>query len=96
MNHECATSTKFTRVTIDSEEELEHELTEVRRIGIAYDRGEELPELRCVGAPVLDVSGYPVAAVWIGGPESRLDDRTLEQFGALVRETAAQIQERLC
>lgn len=88
--------TKFTQTTIGSEEEFEHELAEVRRIGIAYDRGEELPELRCVGAPVLDVSGYPVAAVWLGGPESRLDDQTLELFGAMVRETAAQIQERLC
>ena len=88
--------TKFTKVTIDSAEAFERELAEVRRLGIAYDRGEELPELRCVGAPVLDVSGYPVAAVWIGGPESRLDDRTLEQLGTMVRETAVQIQERLC
>ena len=84
--------TKFTERTVRDAEDLERELAEVRRTGIAYDRGEELPELRCAGAPIRSASGYPVAALWIGGPESRLDEKTLRKRGREVAETAQEIQ----
>ena len=86
--------TRFTDATIRSAEELARELAEIRQSGIAYDRGEELRELRCVGSPVLNAAGYPAAAVWIGGPESRLDRNTLKKYGILVRETAERIQDK--
>lgn len=87
--------TKFTRSTIPDASAFERELRAVRKSGVAYDRGEELRELRCAGAPVLNASGYPAAAVWIGGPESRLDEKTLCEYGALVKETAAKITSKI-
>ena len=87
--------TKFTDATLAGAAELAAELTEIRQSGVAYDRGEEMEELRCAGSPILNPAGYPVAAVWIGGPVSRMDDSTLERFGVLVRGTAERIQERL-
>ena len=83
--------TKFTENTIPDADAFERELKDIRKSGIAYDRGEELRELRCAGAPVLNASGYPVAAIWIGGPESRLDETTLCEYGAFVKETAEKI-----
>lgn len=83
--------TKFTENTVPDATAFERELQSVRKSGIAYDRGEELRELRCAGAPVLNASGYPVAAIWIGGPESRLDEKTLCKYGASVKETAEKI-----
>lgn len=87
--------TEFTEKTIRNAKELESELSEIRRTGIAYDRGEELRELRCAGAPILNAKGYPAAAVWIGGPESRLNDAALRRCGAMVRKTADEIQQKL-
>lgn len=83
--------TKFTENTIPDADAFECELKDIRKSGIAYDRGEELRELRCAGAPVLNASGYPVAAIWIGGPESRLDETTLCEYGTFVKETAEKI-----
>ena len=87
--------TRFTETTLSGAKELEHELAGIRETGIAYDLGEELRELRCAGSPVLNAKGYPVAAVWIGGPESRLDQSTLRQYGAMVRNTAERIQQKI-
>ena len=87
--------TKFTERTHPDAESLERELQEIRRSGIAYDRGEELRELRCAGAPIRSANGYPVAALWIGGPESRLDETTLRRYGTEVRKTAEEIQSYL-
>lgn len=87
--------TRFTETTLSGAKELEHELAGIRETGIAYDLGEELRELRCAGSPVLNAKGYPVAAVWIGGPESRLDQSTLRQYGAMVRSTAERIQQKI-
>lgn len=87
--------TKFTDATLVGAAELAAELAEIRRSGVAYDRGEEMEELRCAGSPILSPAGYPVAAVWIGGPVSRMDDSTLERLGVMARETAEQIQKRL-
>jgi len=87
--------TKFTDATLTGPDELAAELAKVRETGVACDRGEELGELRCVGAPVLNAKGYPVAAVWIGGPVSRLDGSALERLAPMVRKTAESIQNKL-
>ncbi len=84
--------TVFTEKTVRTADEFRKELDQVRKNGIAYDLGEELRELRCAGAPILNEHGYPVAAVWLGGPESRLDGQILFQQGAFVKETALKIQ----
>ena len=89
------TYTGFTDKTIRNAAKLKSELRRIRQTGIAFDRGEELRELRCAGAPILNVKGYPVAAIWIGGPESRLDEAALKSCGEMVKEAAEQIQQRL-
>jgi len=79
---------KFTANTITSAEALLAQLAGVEKSGIAYDRGEEIEDIRCVASAILDHRGSPVGALWLTGPASRLSDALLEEYGLIVREKA--------
>ena len=85
---------RFTATTITSRAALEAELAKVRETGVAYDMGEELEELRCVSAPVLNHVGYPIAAVWIGGTASSIKDEALGRLSKMVAKHAKDISNR--
>jgi DNA-binding IclR family transcriptional regulator len=68
--------------------ELEDELDRVAVEGVAYDRGEALPGLGCVAAPI--AHGHPTpAALSICGPLSRIT--TDRRMSAAVQSAAAEI-----
>jgi DNA-binding IclR family transcriptional regulator len=81
--------------TILSADELRHELTAVRRNGYALDREEYILSGYCVGAPVLDAFGYPVAAIWINGNIDRIPPGGYEALGSRVMHYAAAISRQL-
>ncbi len=83
--------TVFNEKTITGARQMEKELEDVRKDGIAFDRGEELEEIRCVAAPVFDRRNYPVAAICVSGPFSRLNSKNLNLYGNAVRKAAAEI-----
>ena len=87
--------TPFTTKTIRNEREFRNELENVRKAGVAYDRGEELEDLRCVAAPIRDRRSRTVSAVWITGPASRMTEARMKEFAVLVRQTARRIEERI-
>ncbi len=89
------TFTPFTKNTIVSPQDYRKELEAVRKDGVAFDRGEELDDLRCVAAPVIVPQSQTVAAVWITGPASRLTGKKMKTFAAFVKEAAAKISEKL-
>ena len=62
----------FTSKTITSQEELLEALKRVRRRGYAVDDEEMEIGTRCVGAPILDSNGTPIAAVSVSGSALRL------------------------
>lgn len=64
---------QFTETTICDVEALMQHLQEVRRRGYAFDVGEHEHEVRCIAAPIFDVTGQAVAALSISGPSMRLD-----------------------
>jgi len=64
--------TRYTPKTLLSAEKLEPELIEIRRCGYALDREEYVTGGYCVGAPILDGFGYPLAAIWTSGLTDRL------------------------
>lgn len=53
----------FTPSTISTVDDLKRELAQIRRIGIAEDREEYVPGLRCIATPVVDSTGRPIAAI---------------------------------
>lgn len=60
---------QWTPMTISSTAALERELSEVRRAGVAYDRGEHVRGVHCVAVPLLGSSGRPIAALSVACPE---------------------------
>jgi len=73
------------RNTHSSIETLMRDLEETRRRGYAIDDVENEEGIRCIGAPILNANGYPVAAISVAGPETRLTrDRIAEIAQAVV------------
>jgi len=64
--------TGFTSKTLTSAEELLEALERVRRRGYAVDDEEMEIGTRCVGAPILDGTSRPIAAVSVSGSATRL------------------------
>lgn len=81
--------------TVTDPEAVRAELARCRRRGYSLDDGENEPGIRAVGAPVLDYRGWPVAALSVAGPEQRITRRRLQELGASVAETAAELSGRL-
>lgn len=88
------TFTRYTGQTIPSKNDMLGELELVRKNGYAVDNGEEAPDVHCVGAPILDYRGYPIAAVWVSGPASRFVDDMHEKIGERIKDYALQISRR--
>ncbi len=87
--------TQFNQRTITTATGCRAELQEVRKLGYAIDRAEQLDGVHCIGAPVFDRYGYPVASIWTTGPSKRLPESIFAALGEQVREHADQISQRL-
>lgn len=74
----------YTPKTIRSREELLKSLERVRRRGYAIDDEEIEAGVRCVGAPVFDDNHYPIAAVSISGPSTRIRVQNLASIAEQV------------
>lgn len=80
---------RLTPKTITDRAALERELDAVARAGVAFDREEYVTGIVCIGAPVFDVTGRPVAGVGVTGFASRIACSEAEAFAEQVRATAA-------
>ena len=85
---------RFTERTITTRPEFEAELANARSAGFALDCGEEIEGLHCVGAPIFDQRGQPIAALWVTGPSFRFLEANLPSIGKQVAAAAARISAR--
>jgi DNA-binding IclR family transcriptional regulator len=81
----------YTERTIVKLDRLGKHLTSVKKRGYALDQGEHEDEVRCVAAPIFDISGNVVAAISVSGPAGRLEP--LEEKKDLIRTTIEVSQE---
>lgn len=81
--------------TTTSVERLLDELDLVRARGFAVDDLENEPDLRCVGAAILDRQGAPQYAISIAGPATRVTPEATVEMGAELREVAAAVSAAL-
>ena len=88
------TFTRYTDNTIPGKSAMREELEKVLSSGYAVDDGEEDPECRCVGSPIFDYRGYPIASLWTVGPSFRLTPDLDERVGPIVKEHALLISRR--
>jgi IclR family acetate operon transcriptional repressor len=79
---------RLTPTTITSPRELLHDLEETRKRGFSINRGERIPGVYGVAAPVLATDGIASTALAVQGPEIRMPDDRVAQLGPLVIETA--------
>ncbi len=85
---------RFTNRTITTTEGFHSELHRVRENGYAIDSSEEFEGQHCVAAAIVNAYNYPIAAIWITAPSTRLTEAHFEEFGRLTAESAARISER--
>jgi DNA-binding IclR family transcriptional regulator len=86
---------KYNERTINNADEFRTRLEEVRIKGFSIDKAEEIEGMHCVGAPVFNRQGYPIAAIWITGPSIRLEKSKLELIGPKVKMHADCISQSL-
>ncbi|MCR3722005.1 MULTISPECIES: IclR family transcriptional regulator [Prauserella salsuginis group] len=86
--------TRYTERTITSRTELDRELETSRNRGWTVERGEFDDASTCCGAPILDHTGAPVAAISVAGLRDRMEN-VLDRVGPTVASTADAISRRL-
>lgn len=86
---------RFNENTIVSKRRYYQVLDEVRREGVAYDKGERYEDSYAVATPIFNYEGLPVAALVIAGPAFRMTADFIQQAVPTLKKTAADISERL-
>jgi len=86
---------KLTPTTITTPEAMDRELQQVRERGYAVDNEEQEVGVRCVGAPVFNDAGRPVAAISIAGPSQRMPLERLPELGELLKIRTENLSRRL-
>lgn len=86
---------RYNARTITTREAYLEELENVRKLGYALDNEEELNGVICIGAPILNYTGYPCGAIWISGPKDRLSKEAIRNSAGYIRQIAQDISEEL-
>jgi DNA-binding IclR family transcriptional regulator len=84
-----------THFTITDHEKFINELKLTYQRGFSIDEQENELGGRCVGAPVLDRQGYPIAAISISVPIQRFPKEDVEKFGKKLVSTSAVISQKM-
>lgn len=82
-------------VTYPSDEELREGFRAVQNSGYSADLEENEPGICCVGAPVFDHNGRPVAGISLSTPTSRFNHDAVDEIGKNVRAKADTISAAL-
>ncbi|MEY7848424.1 IclR family transcriptional regulator [Natrarchaeobius sp. A-rgal3] len=86
---------QLTGKTITDEREFKRELRSVRDRGLAFERGEHLPSIQCVGSPIGNSDG-PIGSISVSGSIDRMSGKKLEEdFAGLVVSKANEIEVAL-
>lgn len=84
-----------TAKTITDRARLAAELDRTRRRGYAIDDEENEDGARCVGVPVLDSTGRPLAGLSLAGPSGRITPERAEELAQTLWEASRAISARL-
>jgi DNA-binding IclR family transcriptional regulator len=89
------TFVKHNQKTISTFTQLKEHLAKVRELGYAVDDEEDELGARCVGAPIFDGTGKPVAAISVVGRTNQISRDDLRHLGTVVKRCAATISSHL-
>ena len=85
----------FTQYTITKPKDLVREVTQIADSGIAQDNQEHEIGIRCIGSPIIDYTGKPVAALSTSWPLFRFDESQFNYYCDTIQQTAQQISRLL-
>ncbi len=86
---------RLTPHTITDPEMLDSQFRKIKECGVAFDQEEHDLDINAIGAPVFNGEKFPVAAVVVAGPKTRVICHTGSPIAAQLKMTAAKISERL-
>lgn len=89
VNHQSAK--KLPKDEGNPAELLFRELQKVRKQGYAVDDQQVERGLRCVGAPIFNKDGRPVASISVSGSSSVLSQPEIQRIGRKTKEVCAEI-----
>jgi DNA-binding IclR family transcriptional regulator len=92
---ESITFIAHTPTTINGPETLEEALAEIRNQGWGFDNGEDLPDVRCVAAPIFDAKNSIVAAISVVGATLQIKDSRIEELSRQVMACSQAISREL-
>jgi IclR family transcriptional regulator, KDG regulon repressor len=87
--------TRYTKNTITDPEALRAELEKIRRLGYAEDNEEMEDGLYCIGAPLFNYSGKPVASISIAVPKIGQQNVQKDRLIKSVVQAAQEISAKL-
>ncbi len=87
---------ELTRVdgTVRTHSDFEAELIEIRRRGYSYAKGERVPGMVSVAAPVQPTEGPATAAIQVAGTDQEIPDERIGTLGNEVQRAAYAIARR--
>lgn len=85
----------YTKNTIVDIESMKKHLEYIRNIGYAFDEIEHEEGIRCVAAPIFDISGKVVASVSVSGPVLHVTQEKMPRLTTEVLKTAQSISYQL-
>jgi DNA-binding IclR family transcriptional regulator len=85
----------YTKKTITSFSRMEQEMALIQERGYSVDDEEHEDGVRCVAAAVKNHAGFPVAAISVSAPVSRLSDDRITELAPLVIDTAKKISQMM-
>ena len=86
---------KITPNTVTNTEDLEKQLTQIRKQGYAVSRQERTDFLSSLSAPIKDYSGKVIAAVCLDGPTFRFTNHNIRNFKQLLLATTEKISREI-
>lgn len=86
---------RFTENTITNKIELEKELEQVRKQGLALDRGENEKEVYCIAVPIKNYRGKVIAALSISSPTYRINAQRKKFLKKSIQCMGRKISKRL-
>lgn len=85
----------YTDATISDLSRLEAELSEIKRSGIAFNRGEFHTGINAMAAPVFDRRGSVTGSITVVGTNSGLTDAVMRQHGEAFLKASMAVTRRI-
>ena len=81
--------------TLTTPEALTEDMARIRARGFSFDDEERTRGMRCIAAPVFDLTGEAIAGVSVSGPTHRIGNEHVKTLGAVVAAAAAELSHAM-